>query len=483
MTNSMKPLAQRLLRTTTVAVALGLFVVAPISRARAQEAESAPATSDVSREIERLLARYADGWTRNNVGQALSVFARDYKDATFDYRGLKQEFNTFLKQIRDVSLSLELEAVRPIDEERVVAFTIGSLEFTDRADNRRYSAPLNKVLFLRHERAGWRIFSRLDYDPAKQLAVDGGAFRSEYTNFQFQIPPDWLLVAQPMDCCGCDEHLIALSPDLDARIAVYALTLPIELTAQQAVLAETPRESVLSDRRLVSSRGVSGHQVELEHRTKNNRHRIAKSYFLQGRRCYAFIYDHRDRKTFDRYRPTYDLVVSGFDVLSPQKPHSPLLRIADGEINNQIYTSERLGLQVAAPPGWTLDLAGSQPDFPRLTMRNDSGQSTVQFIASPAREGQTLEQLADETLAALEDRAGLTTGRAAKRNTKLDGSLRAREVLLDLEIAQIGQLRRRAVFCIDGDQQYVFLCDAIPASEYSRVEKDFDTIIQSLTRN
>ncbi|MEQ8765315.1 MAG: hypothetical protein RL885_15375, partial [Planctomycetota bacterium] len=346
-----------------------------------------------------------------------------------------------------------------------------------------FSAPLNKVLFLEEGRGGWRVFSRLDFDPAEQASVGASGYRSQRSNYEFQIPPDWLLVAQPMSCCGCDEHIVALSPDLEARIGVYALTLPIELTAEQAVLADTPASSILERKELRTPRGVDGYQIELEHKGTSSRHRITKTYFTQGQRCWAFIYDHMDKKVFEEHFGTYEQVVGGFDVLSPGGSRSPTLAVPGGEIHDRIYTNTDLGLQVAAPKGWTLDLGGSHRDHPRLTLRTDAGQSTVQFLVRPVTEGQTPQDLADEAFAALEDRSGLSARKISQRPIRLDGNLKGLEVVLDLEIAQIGKLRRRAVFCVDGPRQYVFLCDAIPASEYSRVEKDFDTIIESLTRN
>ncbi|MEQ8766768.1 MAG: hypothetical protein RL885_22835 [Planctomycetota bacterium] len=103
------------------------------------QGEKPRTAEDLRPAIEQIVMRYAEGWKRNDVDMVLSVFSRDYKDSEFDFRGLKREFNTFLKEIRDVELTLQVDEIRLIDERRALAFTLGNLAFTDRADNRRSS--------------------------------------------------------------------------------------------------------------------------------------------------------------------------------------------------------------------------------------------------------------------------------------------------------------------------------------------------------
>lgn len=461
----------------------------PMSNAATKQ----PVTTEQRAAVEKYYKDYCEAFNRKDLEAVMAAFDDEFR---YVFAGPdKAQSRDAIKQLFDSNKSIRIQSqihdIFRVDR-YLVALTQCTIEGQPSGPASKNPSLVEDVMEFLVENQG-RLQSRyaISLDRKALKFVKGQTYQNDIIGFSVSAPNGWMIV--PYKFPLMLESVVFFKPGSDSVGMLGYLEVPINASLESIIkadiaatrnLAKESYQDIANGQRMIS--GVEAFdnisQFTLPGDRERKRQRI---YFNAGGLLYTFIMDAMPPSEWDAVSPSFQVLIDSFKLTEAGKSDA-LKRAraekASGEIAEGIYSNTKAGCQIAAPEGWTLEASNISQNFLfSVNIKPPSGDSVVRFIA--AETGGVVSQ--DEVIKSQLDATQKLTKNFSTESEKefTVGNHTGKIFVQTFTIEQIGSFKRKMVMVVANNILYMVVCDAIPPTEYPKIESQFDEIIKSFILN
>ncbi|MDX9754286.1 MAG: hypothetical protein RBU29_10020 [bacterium] len=410
---------------------------------------------------------------KDKMREQIQGLFKDYDALDLNMKVLQME-----RQGRYIVVITEAEIKgRPVAEQNAAVKTISKNTVAD---------------LLVEENGALLYYMSVVIEPKGMAKIHGNQYKNETIGISFTIPTDWVML--PASHPSIMEVIFFVTPQGKSGGMYGYLELPYEATPQQAVegdenmlkrIAGDSYKEILA--REVEFKGNPGYESISEFAiNKNPKQKRQRLYFAAGGLLHIFTMDVVPVSEWDPFSKQFQSILDSF-TLTPVKGNEASQRArqehASGSIVGDVYMNNEVGCQVAAPQGWDIESTnlGGGSIFSVNIKPAEKTDSLVRLIAWPSNATLKIETLIDEQVKSYK-MVGKDVVTSPSQPIQI-GSLSGYSAVTEFTIEGFRRFKRNTVMFIAKDKLFAFLCDAIPPSEYEKLEPKFNEIIQSFSLN
>jgi hypothetical protein len=472
--------ATRRLRSRVIPAVLAVVVLSGATPG--QTSPLAPRGGIAQLEANALCREFEAAFATKDPKRYEALLATDF-DAdlgSVDRTKAVEKFKAILDAHKDLHVSLKPIAFDP--DPPAAALTV-SVEYAMHGHDQELPPAATYVWVLGREDGRVKVRSEIEVDEGSPARSHDASYDSPKAGFHVERPVDWLFL-DPKKKGLTSDLVFLLRPSTDSFVCIAGLDLPREMDARDIQTGDDALLESLcaNDFRLLDSGpieigGAKGYQSTVRCTLEGKALQRWRVTLVQGRAMYAVECHSTPPEAFERDRETFERVVNTFRITGACGRGA-------GAVDGRIFRSSEVGCQFAAPAGWTIEPARSDLAF-QAYANPPEGKSFVIAGAENVHYTMDSEQLAavlEEVEKSLK-RVDPKLSRVREvRDVKVDGQP-AKEVVWDLQLPGNLARRRKAVYFSIGDHLCFLHCDAIPPSDFDRMEPAFDRIVESFSRS
>lgn len=463
-----------------------------VTAVAAQTTEVSP---QLQSEVEACFQRLDRAMESKDIDLLMESISDDYMSVFYGptAEGMKRFFERRFEEPGEARASREIEAVERIGDLVQVRLRL-KIEHRDGKDKDwRVVADSPHVYFLAEEEGSLRIRASGRVSHKRYGQIEGQTYNSGTVGFSLTVPKNWVLI--PTRSKRLMEAVAVLSPDGSSAVLFGYIEPAYNLDAGEALKADDSalRQLAGDNYRAIASKtatiaGLPAYESHSEFTIDGDSRsrRRMRIYLTVGGLLYTFNCDAVPPQRWEKVEPEFRAIVESFTLSETARTEGlRQARRADnhGLIAGNQYSNKRVGCKITAPEGWRI-ARGKVGDETLFTVNvrppeTVSEDSLVRFLAVETGGPISLREFVQSQIENIE-KIGSDAESSPIERIKISG-LRGKKTVQQFSLEGLGSVKRKSAFFLSDQTLYMFLCDAIPPSDFEALEPDFDRIIRSFT--
>ena len=445
--------------------------------------------------VETCLQRLGRAMESKDIDLFMESISKDYMSVFHGptAESLKRHFEQRFTNEEEVRSSRKIESIRSVGDfvEVRLRLTVERRKNSDEDWQDVFNSP--QVYFLAEEEGSLRIRASSRISGKRYERIEGQTYSSGTVGFSLTVPEDWVLI--PTRSKRLREAVQVLSPDGSSAVLFGYIEPAYNLDAGEALRADDSALKQLAgaNYRAIESKtttiaGVRAYEshsqftIEGDSRTR----RRMRIYLTVGGLLYTFNCDAVPPQRWEEVEPGFRAVVESFtfnETARTEGLKQARRATTHGRVAGNQYSNQEVGCSIKAPEGWQIT-KGKVGDEALFTVsvrppETVSEGSLVRFRAEETNGQISLREFVQSQIENIE-KIGSDAESSPIERIKVSG-LRGKRTVQQFSLEGLGSVKRKSAFFLSGRTLYMFLCDAVPPSDFEALEPDFDRIVGSFT--
>ena len=395
--------------------------------------------------------------------------------------GWLQDLAVAFQKYDDIAAEMRFDDYAPAGD-RALALVTWSLAGVDAESEEEWSSAVQRVDILVKVNDVWELMGSDEIDQdALASCVTGNEFSDRKTGLSFTAPNGWRL----LPFTGATKSAAAAySPDFTTWIVWAVADLPVRMTGEQMAAATKDIITNLGPKLGVTGKdfiegastlaGRESHELTMTLTTdRGDELRIARNFLVVDSTLYAGAVTSAPPAAIEKHRAAIDKAMASTRIVAPEVTELPP---EAGRLEGGVYINDVQGCKVTPPEGWETKISEGQWKV-QMAMIHPGGESSIMLgmIDLPI-EDMTAQQAVegDENISA----QALNEYERIRSGDCTVGDIAGYESICKFTLGEQTRQRRR-VYLVDEGRLFFFIADAIPATDWEKLEPIFTEIVDS----
>ncbi len=447
-------------------------------------------SADTAQEVERLFMDLADRFQAQDANGFLDLFHPSAEEPSRDI--LQQVLKAKFAKEKPTHVQWKVNRLVAYDQDIVAHTTVTKTSGTDNTN----PTQREELYILKPHNKRLLIQGMYEKVPVDQYNEQTGLYSDPKAGFSLTIPAGWTALQGPLALKGLTiGSFTVLAPDLQSKVMGGLVQMPLKLAdddvsaAQKGAQADNAVEEMESQNHRVCEQGPTtvegkgGYYIITEFQPKEadiaKRKRL-RVYFSDHPILYFLVCDAIGPEKFDTLRTSFDTMIQSFTLLPPaegmSRQESLAAAGAQGNVSGRVYTSEEYNCFIGAPEGWEIRTSPNPAHL--VEMQYTQGKSIARLIGAKGLDaGYKLKDVFEHRLDSLKQIIK-EFSETSRRDVTLRG-VPGIESTQTYNVPELGTFHVKEVTLIHNGIYYLILCQCIEPDDFTVLEKDFDSIIES----
>ena len=444
------------------------------------------AESPVTAEATALIQSLRTHFSHRHVDKIMDLFHPQYEEGELMRENLRKakELDVF----PHYTLAL-------LDATEQASAVVARVAITEQSADEE--AHLRTELFvLKRDEGQLRILGTYESPDTEAFDPETGLFFSFKGKFSVTAPAGWrpLKGSNILRALTADS-MILLAPDLQSKVMIGVLQLPLKLgdnnaeTAQKAALADSAMEQRLTrnhrvhDQGPLANSGMEGYRIISEFEAKEaaiGKRKRLRVYLADGPILYFFVCDAIGPDQYDSLSSRFNDIITSLALLPIEggltRQEALAAEQAEGSVTGRVYTSEKYNCFIAAPEGWEIRTSPNPGHL--VEMQYGAGKSIARLIGSKGipKSASVMDIFStrlDQVKSLVQEFVETSRREITLQNTP------AIESVQSFQVDGLGHFQIHEWTVIKDNTYYLILCQCIEPDDPDRLAIDFEQIRNS----